>query len=74
MKFLEEAGEQDCIPTTKPPLTKQLLQEAMALDKGAARSELTENSDLWGEGDLMRSGTFFKFSGGPGPPGAPPLC
>ena len=32
MKFLEEAGEQDCIPTTKPPLTRQMLQTAMALD------------------------------------------
>ena len=32
MKFLEEAGEQDCIPTTKPPLTRQMLQAAMALD------------------------------------------
>ena len=31
-KFLEEAGEQDCIPTTKPPLTRQMLQTAMALD------------------------------------------
>ena len=32
MKFLEEAGEQDCIPTKKPPLTKLQLQEAMAKD------------------------------------------
>ena len=32
MKFLEEAGEQTCLPTTKPPLTKLLLQEAMAND------------------------------------------
>ena len=32
MKFLEEAGEQDCLPTTKPTLTKLLLQEAMAND------------------------------------------
>ena len=32
MKFLEEAGEQDCIPTTKPTLTRQMLQAAVALD------------------------------------------
>ena len=32
MKFLEKAGQQDCLPTTKPPLTKLLLQEAMAND------------------------------------------
>ena len=25
------------------------------------------------EGELMRSGTFLKFSGGPGPPGAAAL-
>ena len=36
----------------------------MTLSKGAARSEHRDNSDLRGEGDLMRSGTFLKFGGG----------
>ena len=43
------------------------------MHKGAARSEHSGNSDLRREGELMRSGTFFKFSGGPGPPGAAAL-
>ena len=35
MKFLEEAGEQDCIPTTKPPLTRQMLQSSRTQAEGA---------------------------------------
>ena len=32
IKFLEEAGQVDCIPTTKPPLTKEALKAAMQQD------------------------------------------
>ena len=32
IKFLEEAGQIDCIPTTKPPLTKEALKAAMQQD------------------------------------------